>query len=424
VPLILAINPGNSHSPTLARLARELQGFELIGAESCAVAITAINERRPDLVLMPDRTPRGEADLFARLKAVPGGVPTLKLPPVSSADPSALAKEIRALTAAPKAAAPAPKPKGPSPHLIAAAKAAIVWIHLRQAQWADMDAEIPAFASPAADSGAHEPGEAGSAFAPDPDRFGAAGSSEPSEPHEPDEPHGRYERDMFGGESDEPSALRSAAATWLPRVAAVLALIAIAATGFWLYPRIRGSAPNTGSQLDTPSAPARVETTPPPSPSEPPPGDPAVAAPVATAAPDPAEKVSGFVAVFAPFDISVTNANEAVPLDDRSRAMLPPGKYRLRFQNAAVGYDETRTVQVRSTETTTINLIPQTSISVTSNEPAEVLIDGTPAGETPFEGRLPFGAHTVIVRTPGGERQFPLEATMKPVQLEVDFSKP
>ena len=410
MPLILAINPGNSHSPTLARLARELQGFELIGAESCAVAITAINERRPDLVLMPDRTPRGEADLFARLKAVPGGVPTLKLPPVSSADPSALAKEIRALTAAPKAAAPAPKPKGASPHLIAAAKAAIVWIHLRQAQWADMDAEIPAFASPAAGSGAHEPGE--------------AGSSEPCEPHEPDDPPERYERDMFGGESDEPSAVRSAAATWLPRVAAVLALIAIAATGFWLYPRIRGSAPNTVSQLDTPSAPARVETTPPPAPSEPLPGDPAIAAPVATAAPDPAEKVSGFVAVFAPFDISVTNANEAVPLDDRSRAMLPPGKYRLRFQNAEVGYDETRTVQVRPTETTTINLIPQTSISVSSNEPAEVLIDGTPAGETPFEGRLPFGAHTVIVRTPGGERQFSLEATMKPVQLEVDFSKP
>lgn len=405
MPLILAINPGNSHSPTLARLARELQGFELIGAESCAVAITAINERRPDLVLMPDRTPRGEADLFARLKAVPGGVPTLKLPPISSADPSALAKEIRALlTAPPKAAAPVPKPKGPSPHVIAAAKAAIVWIHLRQAQWADFDAAIPAFAPPpVADADTYEPQE----------------PHEPNEPYEPVEP-----RDMFGGESDEPSALRSAAATWLPRVAAVLALIAIAATGVWLWPRIRGSEPNTVAQVNTPSEPARVETIPAPVPSEPPATEPGVAAPVAPATPDPAEKVSGFVAVFAPFAISVSDANEAVPLDDRSRAMLPPGKYRLRFQNAEVGYDETRTVQVRPTETTTINLIPQTAISVTSNEPAEVLIDGTRAGETPFEGRLPFGAHTVIVRTPGGERQFPLEATMKPVQLEVDFSKP
>ena len=51
--LILALNPGNRHSPTLSRLARELHGCELIGAESCAVAIKAIRERVPDVVLLP-----------------------------------------------------------------------------------------------------------------------------------------------------------------------------------------------------------------------------------------------------------------------------------------------------------------------------------------------------------------------------------
>jgi hypothetical protein len=55
VALILAVNPGNSHSPTLSRLARELKGSELIGAESCAVAITAIKGRVPDIVLLPAR---------------------------------------------------------------------------------------------------------------------------------------------------------------------------------------------------------------------------------------------------------------------------------------------------------------------------------------------------------------------------------
>ncbi len=95
-----------------------------------------------------------------------------------------------------------------------------------------------------------------------------------------------------------------------------------------------------------------------------------------------------------------------------------------RFQNREVGYDETRAVEVRPTETTTINLVPQTALNVTANEAAEVLVDGERTGETPFDGRIPYGAHTITIRTAGGERQFQIEATMKPVQLEVDFSKP
>ena len=53
-----------------------------------------------------------------------------------------------------------------------------------------------------------------------------------------------------------------------------------------------------------------------------------------------------------------------------------------------------------------------------------MLIDAKPAGETPYEGRLTFGPHTVTVRTTGGEREIKIDATMKPVQLAIDFSKP
>ena len=61
---------------------------------------------------------------------------------------------------------------------------------------------------------------------------------------------------------------------------------------------------------------------------------------------------------------------------------------------------------------------------MTSNEPAEVLIDGTRVGDTPYDGKVGLGTHTVTVRTAGAERQLTVEATSKPVQLEVDFSKP
>jgi hypothetical protein len=129
--------------------------------------------------------------------------------------------------------------------------------------------------------------------------------------------------------------------------------------------------------------------------------------------------------VFSSVEITVSEGTAAIPLDDRSQAMLPAGRHRLRFQNRSLGYDEVRTVQIKPTETTTLNLTPQTTISVTSNEPAEVSIDGAVVGGTPLKGhRIALGTHTVVVRAAGGERQISVEASSKPVQLGIDFSKP
>ncbi len=416
--LILAINPGNSHSPTLARLARELQGCELIGADSCAVAIIAINKRVPDLVLLPERPAKGEPDLLARLRAIPGGVLTLKLPPVSSADPVAIAKDIRTMLAGETAAqapapvrAPAPKVSGPSPHLVAAAKAMIDWIHTRQAQWAEAERLD---------------------LAPEPLPVSASSATyEPYEPHEsPEEykagPLDPSESELFG--TSEP-----ASGTWLPRVAIVATLVGAGAAGVWLWPSLRGGTSGGVTQASAQQETALVESNAPPATVPTPVPDTRATVPAPTQPttdkpgalpPDAAAAVAGFVAVFAPFDINISNASQPLTVDDRGRAMLPSGKYRLRFQNRQVGYDETRAVEVRPTETTTINLVPQTALNVTANEAAEVLVDGERTGETPFDGRIPYGAHTITIRTAGGERQFQIEATMKPVQLEVDFSKP
>jgi hypothetical protein len=219
---------------------------------------------------------------------------------------------------------------------------------------------------------------------------------------------------MFGDKA------ASAGGSWLPRAAIFGGIIVLIGAGVYLWPTISGST-GASTQSSAPSDPAPAQTA-----ATPPPVEPASpATQPAETQPDPAEAVSGWVAVFAPFDVTIANGNEPLALDDRGRAMLAPGKYRLRLQNTDVGYDETRTVQIKPTETTTINIQPQTPIAVSSNEPAEVLVDGTHAGDTPYKGRMPFGAHTLTVRTPAGnERQFPIEATLKPVQLEVDFSTP
>ena len=457
VALILAINPGNSHSPTLARLARELRGCELIGAESCKVAITAINQRVPDVVLLPDRSPRGEADLLARLRAVPGGVPTLQLPPVATADPAVLAKEIRKLLAGqavapaspakPVAAArpialasvaapklvPAPKPAGASPRVIAAAKATVTWIRLQRAQWPELDALDVAIESGSAFAlDSDRDGETGSAFASAPaldsDRDGETGfasdpqTDRPSEvssyqayvPEQSRETAPAPDTDRFG-EAGASELHEPARVNWLARVAGLAGVAVLVVGGVWFW-QISSNPTNTTEPFSASSEPAPADTGVPAPVAEPQP-------PTGTA-PETAEKNSGWIAVSAPFTVTVTSANESILLDDRGRGMLAPGQYRLRFQNAELGYDEARVIEVRPTATTTINLAPQTRISVTSTEPGAVLIDGKNVGQTPFAGRVEIGSHTVTVRAAGGERQFTIDATMQPVQLDVDFSKP
>lgn len=409
--LILALNPGNSHSPTLSRLARELQGCELIGAESCIVAINAIKERVPDVVLLPAKSARGEADLIAHLKSVPGGVLTLKLPPVESADPVDLARQIREmLTGVPAAAGPTePAPARTSPHLLAAATAAINWIRTRREGWIDQRPEdfSPApvvqwtGVSPSASAEPYEPIERPGPYEP----IEPSGSDNPytaDEPYATDEPGATYATQMK---------------TWLPRAAALAVVLGVAGAMVSYWPQIRGGVSNTGGPGGTPDEVSRPAVVNP---------EPVVPQPAVKpeAEPDPLANTSGWVAVFSPIEVSISAGGRGVPVDDRGRAMLAPGRHRLRFQNRALGYDETRTVEVTPADTTTVNLVPETSIGVTSTEPAEVLIDGTRAGDTPYDGKIGLGTHTVTVKTAGAERQLTVEATSKPVQLEVDFSKP
>ena len=163
--LILAVNPGGTQSGTLARVARELQEHELIGADSCAVALAALDDHKPVLVLLPASSPAGEPQLLERLRTlVRGGVPTLRLPPPTSVNPKALAEQIRQAVVGeasplpveqpPQREAP-PKKDEPSEHLVTAAKVAISWIRARRATWSTAVAPIQASAPDLTGAGAH-----------------------------------------------------------------------------------------------------------------------------------------------------------------------------------------------------------------------------------------------------------------------------
>ena len=133
---------------------------------------------------------------------------------------------------------------------------------------------------------------------------------------------------------------------------------------------------------------------------------------------------SGFVTVYAPFDVTITEAGRVLRADDRHQVMLPSGAHELRFSNRALAYDVTRKVDVKPGEATNLQLTPEpSSITVTATSPAEVWLDGTRLGDTPLNNAsVSIGEHDIVVRRQtGGERRFTITVGAKPYTLNVEF---
>jgi hypothetical protein len=136
---------------------------------------------------------------------------------------------------------------------------------------------------------------------------------------------------------------------------------------------------------------------------------------------------SGWLAVYSPFDLDITEGGRALRLDDRHQVMLPPGQHELRLVNRALEYEAVRQVQLKPGEVTNLSLTaPPSTMTVTATEAAEVWLDGARVGVTPLNAvSVELGTHEIVVkRTTGGERRFTVTMTVKPFTLNVDFSKP
>jgi archaellum component FlaG (FlaF/FlaG flagellin family) len=133
---------------------------------------------------------------------------------------------------------------------------------------------------------------------------------------------------------------------------------------------------------------------------------------------------AGWLTVYSPFDLTITEGGRALSLDDRHQIMLAPGQHKLRLINRALAFDEVRDLDLKSGEQATLSVTPPPStMTVTANEPGEVFLDGAKVGETGLNG-LPvaLGTHEIVVkRTAGGERRFTVTVTVKPFVLHVDF---
>jgi hypothetical protein len=133
----------------------------------------------------------------------------------------------------------------------------------------------------------------------------------------------------------------------------------------------------------------------------------------------------GWLKVFAPFEITISEGSKVLRMDDREQVMLPAGPHDIRFENRALGYQETRHIEVQPGITTPLSLaVPQSTLTLTTSAPADVIIDGVSVGETPLTNHaIPLGTRDILLKSEAGFRRLSVVVTAKPVVLNVDLAK-
>jgi hypothetical protein len=136
---------------------------------------------------------------------------------------------------------------------------------------------------------------------------------------------------------------------------------------------------------------------------------------------------SGWVGIFAPFVIEVSEGGKVIGTTEESRIMLTPGRHELTLVNQELGYRASRTVDIEPGEVRSVTLDPRGAANFNASPWAEVLIDGRKVGDTPIANlQLPLGIREVTFRHPKlGERR--VSVTVKgdaPVAVSIDLTKP
>jgi hypothetical protein len=132
----------------------------------------------------------------------------------------------------------------------------------------------------------------------------------------------------------------------------------------------------------------------------------------------------GWVAVTTSIDLSLSEGGRALKRDERGWAILSPGPHDIHLDNNVLGVHEVRRVLVTPGDTTRLSFAPHTStISLTTNELADVWIDGASYGQAPLvDQAISLGVHDVRVRSSAHERWLRVRATVQPLTVNVDLT--
>ena len=135
---------------------------------------------------------------------------------------------------------------------------------------------------------------------------------------------------------------------------------------------------------------------------------------------------SGWIVVFAPVPLDISENGRAIGSSDQGRLMLSPGLHQLTLTNRQLGYKGVQIVDIEPGEERSISIQPTGELNVNAVPWAEVWMAGKKVGETPIAGlQVPIGTHEIVFRNPQfPERRATVTVTgAAPTAAAVDFTK-
>ena len=134
---------------------------------------------------------------------------------------------------------------------------------------------------------------------------------------------------------------------------------------------------------------------------------------------------AGWVAVFSPIPLHVSEDGRALGTTDSGRILLPPGRHMLTLTNTEYGYSTQQPVDIVAGEERALNVTPKGTVNVNAQPWAEVWVDGQRVGETPIANlEVALGAREFVFKHPQyGERKTVTTVTSKPAAVSVDFTR-
>jgi hypothetical protein len=114
--------------------------------------------------------------------------------------------------------------------------------------------------------------------------------------------------------------------------------------------------------------------------------------------------LSGWVAVRAPFPVTVADQGRPLGNSQEGRLAVSAGTRHLTFANETLNFEDTREVEVQAGATAAVTITPPPGvINFSADAPAEVFLDGRPLGMAPLGNvQVTLGDHDVLFRGPQG----------------------
>jgi hypothetical protein len=132
---------------------------------------------------------------------------------------------------------------------------------------------------------------------------------------------------------------------------------------------------------------------------------------------------SGWITVFAPFEVRVFEGGRLIGTSNDGRLMLAPGAHVLDIVNRSLGFTTRREVTVEPGGHTALSIeAPRGTLQVVAPDGTEVLIDGELAGVMPLTAvKVPIGTRDVLLTHPVlGQRRATVMVTLtSPVRVEM-----